>query len=391
MQEQWLYAEFRHQKQLQNYMLQMRNQMWDYGSKSVSMYDQVNHLKTLRATTSHYSEHPQDMQVQTIKRVNAAYEHFQRRCKEGAEKKGYPKFKSSVRSLTWSLRKHKLKTGERVRQNPIRETGTRLNRLKVPKLGEVKIRMHRPLSGDPKEVTLKKTARGWYCFIVCEVPDTIKCVPKSACGVDVGTKTFVITSDGEKVGNRRFYKKGEKKLAELQRQLARKQPYSKRYWKARNALAKQHDKVACQRLDFIAKTAYGLYHHKGFDAVVVEDLQIKRMVKNTRMSKSISDVSWGIFFDWLQWVAKRDGKHFHAVDPAHTSKTCSNCCQRVKGKMSLSVRTFECKHCGFVLDRDHNAAINILNRAACALRGVEAWDTILYETRNQLLQLACWG
>jgi putative transposase len=263
--------------------------------------------------------------------------------------------------------------------------------LKVPKLGEVKIRMHRPFIGDPKEVTLKKTARGWYCFIVCEVPDTIKCVPKSACGVDVGTKDFLTDSDGDVIPNPRFRQREEQKLAEMQRQLARKQPYSKRYWKARNALAKQHDKVACQRLDFIAKTAYGLYHHKGFDAVVVEDLQIKRMVKNTRMSKSISDVSWGIFFDWLQWVAKRDGKHFHAVDPAHTSKTCSNCCQRVKGKMSLSVRTFECKHCGFVLDRDHNAAINILNRAACALRGVEAWDTILYETRNQLLQLACWG
>ena len=87
-QEQWLYAELRHQKQLQNYMLQMRHQMWEYGRKSVSMYDQINHLKDLRAATSHYSNHPQDMQVATIKRVNAAHEHFQRRCREGAEKKG---------------------------------------------------------------------------------------------------------------------------------------------------------------------------------------------------------------------------------------------------------------------------------------------------------------
>ena len=99
-------------------------------------------------------------------------------AKRGAEKKGYPKFKRSVRSLTWNLRKHKLKTGERVRQNPIRETGSRQNRLKVPKLGEVKIRQHRPFIGDPKEVTLKKTARGWYCFIVCEVPDTLEMCPE---------------------------------------------------------------------------------------------------------------------------------------------------------------------------------------------------------------------
>ena len=390
-QEQWLFSELRHQKQLQNYMLQMRSQMWEYGSVSVSFNDQQTHLKKLREN-SHYGKHPQDMQLHTLQRVDKSVDNFFDRCKDPkAKKKGYPKFKRSVRSLTWSLRKYKLKTGESVRQNPIRETCHRHNMLKVPKLGEVKIRMHRPLIGDPKEVTLKKTARGWYCFIVCEVPDTLKCVPKSACGVDVGTKTFVITSDGENVGNRRFYKRGQKKLADLQRSLARKQPYSKRWWKAKDALAKHHDKIACQRLDFIAKTAYKLFHHNGFDAVVVEDLHIKGMVKSNNMGKSIHDVAWGKFFDWLQWVAKRNGKHFHAVDPAHTSKTCSNCCQRVKGKMSLSVRTFECKHCGFTLDRDHNAAINILNRAACALRGVEPWDTILYETRNQLLQLACWG
>ncbi len=368
-------------------MLQMRSQMYQYGSISVSQYDQQTHLTKLREN-SHYGKHPQDMQVETIKRVDAAYAHFFRRCKTEKKKakKGHPRFKRSVRSVTWALRKSKGK-----RQQPIYETGTRLDRLKVPKLGEVKIRMHRPLSGDPKAVTLKKTARGWYAFIVCEVSDTLKCAPKSACGVDVGTKKFVITSDGEKIGNRRFYKRGQKRLAELQRDLARKQKGSQRYWKARNALAKHHDKIACQRLDFIAKTVYKLFHHNGFDAVVVEDLYIKGMAKNNNMGKSIHDVAWGTFFEWLQWVAKRDGKHFHVVDPAHTSKTCSNCCQRVKGQMSLSVRTFACKHCGFVLDRDHNAAINILNRAAVALRGVELWDTILYETRNQLLQLACWG
>ena len=132
------------------------------------------------------------------------------------EKKGYPRYKSSVRSLSWSLRNHKLKTGERVRQNPIRETGKRHNMLKVPKLGEVKIRQHRPLIGDPKEVTLKKTARGWYCFIVCEMPDTLKRVPKSACGVDVGTHDFLTTSDGEKEKNPRFYYQAEQKLIRLQ-------------------------------------------------------------------------------------------------------------------------------------------------------------------------------
>ena len=394
-QERWLFAELKHQKQLQNYMLQMLSQMWDYGSKSVSRYDQEKRLSKLREN-SHYSKHPQDMQVSTIKRVDASVENFFGRCKDPkAKKKGYPKFKRSVRSLTWNLRKSKVKdkaTGalKRVRQNPIRETGTRLNRLKVPKLGEVKIRMHRPFIGDPKEVTVKKTARGWYCFIVCEVPDTIFCVPKSACGVDVGIQDFLTTSEGEKTPNPRFYRQAERKLVKLQRDLSRKTYRSRRWYKAKDALAKQADIVACQRLDFIAKTTYSLFHHKGFDAVVAENLRPSNMVKNRHLAKSISDASWGMFFDWCDWVAKRDGKHFHQVPPHHTSQTCSECCQKSPIKLKLSERVFHCKSCGLKLDRDHNAALNILHRAACALRG-EVWDTILYETRNQLLQLACWG
>ena len=384
-QEQWLYAELRHQKQLQNYMLQMRSQMWEYGSKSISLYDQINHLTKLRSGNSHYSEHPQDIQTQTIKRVDVAYNHFRRRCKKGAEKKGHPKFKRSIRSLTWSLRKHKS-----VRQQPIRETGSRHNRLKVPKLGEIKIRQHRPLIGDPKEVTLKKTARGWYCFIVCEVPDTLKCVPKSACGVDVGLQDFLTTSDGMKIPNPRFYRQAERKLVKLHRDLSRKKYRSRRWYKAKDALAKQADIVACQRLDFLAKTAYRLFHHKGFDAVVAEKLKPCNMVKNRHLAKSISDASWGMFFDWCNWVAKRDGKHFHQVPPHRTSQTCSECCQKPAVKLKLSERMFHCPSCGLKLDRDHNAALNILHRVACTLRG-EVWDTILCETRNPLLQLACWG
>ena len=394
-QERWLYAELKHQKKLYNYMLEMRSQMWEYGSVSVSMYEQINPLSKLREN-SHYSEHPQDMQVSTLKRLNAAYDNFFDRCQDGkAKKKGHPKFKRSVRSVTWSVRKSKVKdkatgTFKRVRQKPIRKTGTRLDRLKVPKLGEVEIRRHRPFLGDPKEVTLKKTARGWYCFIVCEVPDTLKCVPKSACGIDVGTYDFLTTSDGETTPNPRFYRTAERKLAKLQRVLSRRQRGSKRWYKAKDTLAKQADIVACQRLDFLAKTAYSLFHHKGFDAVVAEKLKPSNMVKYRYLAKSISDASWGMCFEWCNWVAKRDGKHFHQVPPHNTSQTCSECCQKSPIKLKLSQRVFHCPSCGLKLDRDHNAALNILHRAACALRG-EVWDAILYETRNPLLQQACWG
>ena len=129
-QQTWLFLKLKHQKRLYNYMLQMRFQMWQYGSIGVSRYDQQAHLTKLREN-SHYGKYAQDMQVETIKRVDAAYQHFFRRCKDPKEKKkGAPRFKRSVRSLTWCLRKSKS-----VRQQPIRETGTRLDRLKVPKLG----------------------------------------------------------------------------------------------------------------------------------------------------------------------------------------------------------------------------------------------------------------
>ncbi|RKU11550.1 hypothetical protein C6503_18440 [Candidatus Poribacteria bacterium] len=223
------------------------------------------------------------------------------------------------------------------------------------------------------------------------MPDTLKCVPKSACGVDVGTHDFLTTSDGEKIPNPRFYRTAERKLVKLQRDLSRKQYQSKRWYKAKDALAKQADIVACQRLDFLAKTAYDLFHHKGFDAVVAEKLKPSNMMKNRHLAKSISDASWGMFFDWCRWLAKRDGKHFHQVPPHNTSQTCSACCQKSPIKLKLSERVFHCRFCGLKLDRDHNAAVNILHRAACALRG-EVWDTILYETRNQLLQLeTCWS
>ena len=328
------------------------------------------------------------MQVSTIKRVNAAHDHFRRRCKEGVEKKGYPKFKRSVRSLSWSLRKYKVKdkatgTFKRIRENPIRETGSRYNGLKVPidQNPPTPSAHRRPERGHIE----KDSAR--LVLLYREVPDTLKCIPKSACGVDVGIQDFLTDSEGEKIPNPRFYRQAERKLVKLHRDLSRKKYRSRRWYKAKDALAKQADIVACQRLDFIAKTAYNLFHHKDFDAVVAEKLKPSNMMKNRHLAKSISDASWDMFFGWCDWVAKRDSKHFHQVPPHHTSQTCSECCQKSPIKLKLSERVFHCKSCGLKLDRDHNAALNILHRAACALRG-EVWDTILYETRNQLLQLA---
>ena len=375
--EKWL----GHLCELQNAARNNRKFAYEEEGRFVSRYDQEQLLKVAREKYDDFREVPQDFQVSILKRVDKAFDAFRRRCKEGAEKKGYPRFKMRVRSLTWCLRKHKLKTGERVRQNPIIETDFRHHRLKVPKLGEVKIYMHRPLQGDPKEVTIVKKASGWYAHISCDIPDMPKVEPTDAIAVDVGTTHYLTSSEGEKEDNPRWYRQAEGLLHKHNQTMARRKKGSKRWYKAVHAVALHHERTANKRKDFIGKRVYDLYHHKENNVLVAESLRVSNMVQNKHLSKSIADASWGTFFEWCGNIAERDGFHFHQVDPKNTSQTCSACGEKSQKKLSLAIRTFDCQSCGVSLDRDHNAALNILLRAACAHRG-ERWVTNLYETRN---------
>ena len=358
----------------------------------VSLTDQQQLLTTAREKYDDFREVPQDFQNHALRRNDKAFANFRRRCKNGDAKKGYPRYKKRVRSLTWSLRKYSKvvakKTEDtdkqtiRVRQNPIRETGWKHDRLKVPELGEVKIYMHRRLQGDPKEVTLVKKASGWSAHITCELPDTPKVEPTDAIAVDMGTTHYLTTSEGEKEANPCWYRQAEGLLRKHAKDLSRKKKGSNRSKKQQHKLALHHERTANRRKDFIGKLVYKLYHHQKNNVVVTEALRVSNMVKNKYLSKSISDASWGVFFEWCGNIAERDGFHFHQVNPKNTSQICSCCGQKSAKKLSLAVRTFRCHFCGTVLDRDHNAAINILLRAAAALRG-ERWVATLYEARNK--------
>ena len=380
-QEQTLFQWLDHLCELQNSARHDRLVAYETEGRFVSRYDQEQLLKVAREKYDDFREVPQDFQVSVLKRVDKAFDAFRRRCKESAEKKGYPRYKTRVRSLTWCLRKHTLKTGERVRQNPIRETGFRHNRLKVPKLGEVKIRMHRPIQGDPKEVTLVKKASGWYAHITCELSDTPKVEPTDAIAVDVGTTHYLTTSEGEKEDNPKWYRQSEGLLRKHSKDLSRKKLGSNRRKKQQYKLALHHERTANRRKDCIGKIVYKLFHHKENNVLVAENLSVSNMIENKYLSKSISDASWAAFFEWCGNIAERDGFHFHQVDPKNTSQTCSACGEKSPKKLSLAIRTFDCRFCGNSIDRDHNAAINILLRAARAHRG-ERWVTDLYETKN---------
>ena len=390
-QEQTLLGWFDHLCELQNSARHDRLVAYETEGVFVSLSDQQTLLTAAREKYDDFRAVPQDFQNHTLRRTDKAFAAFRKRCKNGDAQKGYPRHKKRVRSLTWSLRKYtkvvRKKTKDtdkqtiRIRENPIIETQFRHNRLKVPKLGEVKIRMHRPLQGDPKEITLVKKASGWYAHISCEIPDTPKVEPTEAVAVDVGTTHYLTTSEGEKEDNPRWYRQAEGLLRKHSKDLSRKQKGSHRRKKQQHKLTLHHERTTNKRKDFIGKLVYKLYYHLENNVLVAEDLGISNMVKNKHLSKSISDASWGIFFKWCADIAERDGLHFHQVSPKNTSQTCSCCGQKSPEKLSLSVKTFSCQSCGSSIDRDHNAAINILLRAACAHRG-ERWVTDLYEARN---------
>ena len=375
-QAQTLFEWLDHLCELQNSARHDRIVVRETENRFVTQYDQQALLTVARKKYDDFRGVPQDMQVSALKRTDKAFAAFRRRCENGAAKKGYPRYKKRVRSMTWCLRKYK-----GVRENPIIETDFRHNRLKVPKLGEVRLYMHRLLQGDPKEVTIVKKASGWYAHIVCEIPDTPKVEPTDAIAVDMGTTRYLTTSEGEKVDNPRWYRKAEGLLHKHNQTMARRKKGSNRWQKAVHASALHQERTANKRKDFIGKLVYKLYHHQKNNVLVTEDLGVSNMVKNKHLSKSISDASWATFFEWAGNIAERDGFHFHQVDPKNTSQICSCCGEKAPKKLALAVRTFNCGYCGFSLDRDHNAALNILFRAAAALRGVR-WVATLYEARN---------
>jgi putative transposase len=233
-------------------------------------------------------------------------------------------------------------------------------RLKIFGVGRLRVRWHRPLTGTIKTTRLIHKAGQWYVCFSCDVAPALP-LPKTgrSVGVDVGVSALITTSDGEKVENPNFYRAAQAKLRVLQRALQRKAKGSKNRRKALLAVQRQHQHVASQRRDCLHKLSTALV--QGYDGIALEDLRVRNMVRNKRLSKSILDSGWSMFRQFLTYKAASAGRQVAFVDPACTSKTCSNCAMLFED-FDLSVRWVECA-CGLALDRDHNAAINILNKS----------------------------
>ena len=208
-----------------------------------------------------------------------------------------------------------------------------------------------------KRVRVVRRADGYYVqFCLDQERIEQKEQTGKTIGLDVGLTHFYTDSDGQTVENPRHLRKSEKALKRLNRKLSRTQKGSKNRASLRNRLSRKHLKVSRQRKDFAMKLARCVIQSN--DLVAYEDLQVRNMVKNKKLAKSISDAAWSAFRQWLEYFGKVFGVVTVAVPPHYTSTNCSNCGEAVK--KSLSQRTHQCPHCGFVLDRDWNAALNIL-------------------------------
>ncbi|GLV54531.1 transposase [Dictyobacter sp. S3.2.2.5] len=287
-------------------------------------------------------------------RAWSAISRFYANCKAHQPgKKGYPRFQHDSRSVEYKTSGWKLAPDGR---HITFTDGCGIGRLRL--VGTRNIETF-PIK-QIKRVRLIRRADGYFCQFAIQAERVVEHAPTGAItGIDVGLNAYYTDSNGNTVENPRYYRKAEKRLKHLQRRLSRKNKGSKNRMKARKAVAKAHLKVQRQREDFARKQANALV--TSHDLIAYEDLKIPNMVRNRHLAKSINDAAWGRFLAWVNTYGAIHAIAVIKVVPKFTSQDCSGCGTRVK--KSLSVRTHVCPSCSLILDRDHNAARNIVDKA----------------------------
>jgi putative transposase len=332
---------------LYNQSLSERKEAYECDKTSINYYDQANALREAKKTNEWLKNVHSQVLQDVLKRLDKSFQNFFRRVKNG-EKPGYPRFKSEDRfnSFTFPQSGFKIKEG----------------RLILSKIGAITLIQHRkiPEEGIIKTCAIKRDVAQWYVTFVVELPDVErgKGEIKSIVGIDLGLNKIATLSNGEKIDNPRWLRESERKLAKEQRKLSRKKKGSNNRKKQKTVVATVHRKIRNQRSDFHHKISKKLV--ADYDLIVFEDLKVKNMVKNKYLAKSISDAGWNELVSFVSYKAVEAGKVVELVNPNGTSQLCSSCGMEVK--KSLAVRIHRCPYCGLVMNRDENAALNILNR-----------------------------
>ncbi|MDP7079448.1 MAG: transposase [Candidatus Undinarchaeales archaeon] len=329
-------------RRLYNNALAERRDAWKEKQRSVTYTHQANALAAGKDELQVHSQVLQDV----LRRLKKAFDAFFRRVKNG-EVPGHPRFKGKGRydSFTYPQSGFSLsEDGEHVT---------------LSKIGSVRIKLHRPVEGAIKTLTITRDVDQWYAVFSCEVEAGPRMNANPSVGIDVGLKKFATLSDGTVIDNPRVLRESERKIKRAQRRVSRRRKGSNRRKKAKRVLAKTHRRVRNQRRDFAHKLSRKLAD--SYSTITFEKLNIMNMVKNHHLAKSIIDASWNQLIQFTTYKAEGAGGRVELVDPKNTSQMCSRC--GVLVKKTLSVRVHECWNCGLTIDRDLNAAINIQDRS----------------------------
>ena len=330
-------------RRLYNDCLAQRKEAYEKEKRSIKYTDQSAWFKLQRVDNPWFAKLNFSSAQATMRRLNKAFQNFFRRVKIG-DKPGYPRFKANGRFDSIEFPKH----GDGIRLID--------NKVRIQHVGMVKVKIHREHQGIIKTLSVKKEAEKWFLVLSCDLGEQyVQPTSEAEIGLDLGINAFLATSDGEMVENPRFLNNELKELRRVQRSVSRKKLRGKNRAKTVKRLRTLHQLIRNKRNDFHHKLALEFTQRYGL--IAVESLSVKNMQKNHRLARSIADVGWSNFLAILKYKAEEAGHQVIEVDPKGTSQQCSACGATVK--KSLSVRVHRCS-CGLVLDRDVNAARNIL-------------------------------
>lgn len=326
-----------------NHILDTKIKLYQEDGKSLSYYDTCKMLPGLKQQYELLKEVDSTALQASLLNLDKAYNGF------FEKRTGFPKFKS--------------KKNNRCCYTTRQVASIRLfdKYLRLSKLGKIRCKFSKQVEGKISAVSVRKTPSKKYYVSILVEKDEFKTFEKtgSVVGIDLGIKDFCITSDGLKYSNPHFLKKSEHKLIRCQRKLSRKSRGSNNYDKQRIKLAKIHEKINNQRTDFLQKLSTSLV--KEYDIICTENLKVNNMLRNHNLAKSISDCSWSSFVSMLEYKSLWYGRDIRKIDTFYpSSKLCSNCGYKFS-ELTLDIREWTCPSCKTKLDRDVNAAINILN------------------------------
>lgn len=331
---------------LYNNALEQRILAYKKYKKSISYNMQQNELPLVKQVLPEYKEVHSQVLQDVLKRLDKAFQNFFRRLGTN-DKAGFPRYKGKNRYHSFTY--------------PQSGFVIEGDKLRLSKIGNIRINLHRKLVGEPKTCTIVRKNDKYYVALVCEVEKPQVTLTNKVVGIDLGVAHLAITSDGEFFDNHKYLRKSEKQLKRLQRIVSKRKKGSNRRRKAVRLLAKKHEQIANQRKDRNHKISRILVDR--YDLIVFENLNIKGMTKNKHLAKSIHEVAWRQLIEFTTYKAENAGKVVRLVDPRNTTQICSSCGAIVK--KTLAEREHRCD-CGYVAHRDVNSAINILKRGLSA-------------------------